>query len=180
MSNSDESMHWFAMSAPYQRELKAQHLLGKASIECFIPMCYKIVVQGGRKRRAWLPAISNLIFVHTTRPIIQQTKRFIPFLQYHTRPEEGRNVPIIVPDDQMDQFIKVSHTQAETLVYLTGEELKHLNKGTRVRILGGLFDGVEGTFVRVKGYRSKHVVVQIQGLIAVIIEVHPDLIEIID
>ena len=159
MPNIDDAMHWFAMSAPYHRELKAQHLLGKASVECFIPMCHKVVVRGSKKCRAWLPAISNLIFVHTTRPIIQQTKRSIPFLQFYTRPEEGR---------------------AESLVYLTGDELRHLDKGTRVRILGGLFDGVEGSFVRMKGYRSKRVVVQVQGLIAVMIEVHPDLVEKID
>lgn len=180
MPNLDDAMHWFAMSAPYHRELKAQHLLGKASVECFIPMCHKVVVRGDKKCRAWLPAISNLIFVHTTRPIIQQTKRSIPFLQFYTRPEEGRNVPVIVPDEQMDQFITVCRSQAESLVYLTGDELRHLDKGTRVRILGGLFDGVEGSFVRMKGYRSKRVVVQVQGLIAVMIEVHPDLVEKID
>ena len=39
-----------------------------------------------------------------------------------------------------------------------------------VRIVGGLFDGQEGVLVRVKGCRSKRVVVMVQGVIAVAIK----------
>ena len=43
----------------------------------------------------------------------------------------------------------------------------NLTKGTRVRIHGGQFNGLEGTFVKVKGARDKRVVVDISGVIVV-------------
>ena len=181
MEVAENTVCWFAMSAPYQKELEAQRLLERASIESFVPMCYKVMARNGKKHRAWLPAVSNLIFVRTTKPLIQETKRHIPFLQYLTRPESGRNIPIIVPDDQMTQFIAVCRSREEKLVYLTGDEVSRLGKGTPVRILGGVFDGVKGSFVRMKGCRSKRVVVQVQGIVAVVLaEVQPDLIEVIE
>lgn len=181
MSGVADGKLWFAMSAPYQNELRVQKILDRDSIESFIPMTYKVVMRHGKKHRAWLPAVSNLVFVHTTRAIIQETKKYIPFLQYLTCLDRGRNVPIIVPDVQMNQFISVCRSNEEKLVYLTSDELNRLGKGRHVRILGGTFDGVEGTFVRVKGCRNKRVVVQVQGLVAVVLaEVLPDLIEVID
>lgn len=176
-----DSKLWFAMSAPYQNELRVQRLLDKASIECFIPMCYKLILRHGKKFRTWQPAVSNLVFVRATRSVLQDAKRYIPFLQYHTRPENGRNIPITVPDEQMNSFMKVCRSHEEKFVYLTGDQISRLEKGIRVRVLGGIFDGVEGSFVRIKGCRKKRIVVQVQGLVGVMLaEVDTNLIEILD
>ena len=59
-----ETEVWFAMRATYRRELEAMHLLEKANIGCFIPMQYKISICRGRKVRALVPVIRNLVFVH--------------------------------------------------------------------------------------------------------------------
>ena len=66
----------------------------------------------------------------------------MPFLQYRTFPENGKNVPIVVPDNQMQQFIAVCETHNEQLMYLNPDEI-NIAKGTPVRIIGGTFDGVE-------------------------------------
>lgn len=61
---------WFAMSAPYSKELEAQILLQSYNIESFIPLCYKIIERkDGCKMRKLVPAIHNLIFVKTTNAI---------------------------------------------------------------------------------------------------------------
>ena len=39
-----------------------------------------------------------------------------------------------------------------------------------MRIVGGMFDGVEGTFVKVNKKRKKQVVVYVQGVAAVVID----------
>lgn len=36
--DADSQIVWFAMSAPYRRELKARDYLQAKGIECFIPM----------------------------------------------------------------------------------------------------------------------------------------------
>lgn len=177
---NEKKLVWFAMSAPYCKELEAQQLLEREDIESFVPLCYKIVKRrDGQKKRVLKPAIPNYIFVRTTRSILQEVKNRILFLQYLTRRENGKNIPIIVPDYQMEQFIRVINTYNENLVFLKPEEV-NLKKGTPVRIIGGPFDGIEGIFIKVKGHRNRRVVVQIEGITAVAIaEVTQDLIEVL-
>lgn len=177
---NEKKLVWFAMSAPYCKELEAQQLLEREDIESFVPLCYKIVKRrDGQKKRVLKPAIPNYIFVRTTRSILQEVKNRILILQYLTRRENGKNIPIIVPDYQMEQFIRVINTYNENLVFLKPEEV-NLKKGTPVRIVGGAFDGIEGIFIKVKGHRNRRVVVQIEGITAVAIaEVTQDLIEVL-
>lgn len=177
---NEKKLVWFAMSAPYCKELEAQQLLEREDIESFVPLCYKIVKRrDGQKKRVLKPAIPNYIFVRTTRSILQEVKNRILILQYLTHRENGKNIPIIVPDYQMEQFIRVINTYNENLVFLKPEEV-NLKKGTPVRIVGGAFDGIEGIFIKVKGHRNRRVVVQIEGITAVAIaEVTQDLIEVL-
>ena len=57
----------------------------------------------------------------------------------------------------------------------------NLAKGTRVRVIGGEFEGYEGVFVKVKGARDRRVVIAIQGVMAVAMAtIHPDLIQSIE
>ena len=86
---------------------------------------------------------------------------------------------IVVRDDEMQRFIRVVENFEEEITYLSPEEV-NIEKGTRVRIIGGNFDGVEGIFVKVKGKRNKRVVVMLDKLLAVVMaEVDLDLIEVI-
>lgn len=172
-----DTIQWFAMRATFCRELNAKQLLDDLNIETFVPMHYEIRIKNRRKSKVLVPVIHNLIFVHTTRPVIQEIKARVPYLQYITHPEEGRNTPIIVPDRQMEQFIAVCGTFDEQLIYLPPQEID-LTRGTRVRIHGGSFDGQEGVFMKVKGVRNKRLVIAIQGVIAVAtVVVHPELVE---
>ena len=79
---------------------------------------------------------------------------------------DGRNRPVVVPENQMRQFIAVCNTLNDKLLFLSPDEV-NLSEGTRVRIAGGTFDGVEGTFVRVEKGRQKKVVVMVEGITAV-------------
>lgn len=157
------------MSATFGRELKAKSFLEDKNIECFIPMRYEMVKDSKHvKSKKLVPALRNLIFVHTTKEKIQTEKSYLGYLHYLTKPENGRNVPIIVPEHQMQQFITVCDTYDDHLVYLSPDEIK-LDAGTSVRIIGSMFDGVEGIFVKVAGSRKKKVVVLVQGIAAVMV-----------
>ena len=159
-----ENLVWFAMSATYCRELKAKSFLESKSVECFVPMKYEIVKDRRRgKIKKLIPAIHNLIFVHTTKERIQTLKAGVEYLQYMTKPEGGRNIPIVVPDEQMQQFITTCNTHDEKLTFLSPDEVK-LSEGVDVKIIGGAFDGIVGKFVKVEGKRKKRVVVSVQGI----------------
>ena len=173
-----ESEVWFAMRATYRRELEAMHLLEKANFGCFIPMQYKISIRRGRKVRALVPVIRNLVFVHARPSEVQRFKSQITYLQYITDTRSGQK--IIIPDHDMQRFIAVAGTYNDHLLYFQPEEL-NLSKGTKVRITGGDFEGHEGVFLQVKGVRDRRVVIAIQGIIAVALAtIHPDLIEVIE
>ena len=168
------------MSAPYRRELRAKEYLDNKGVECFVPMKEALVERrDGTKSRKMVPAIHNLVFVHTTKERIKALKQGVNFLQYHTKPIAGKNVPIIVPDYQMQQFITVTTASNEALTYLRPEEVD-IKKGTKVRVHGGVFDGTEGYFVKVQGKRSRRVVMLIEGITAVALtEISTDFIEVI-
>ena len=163
------SSSWYAMSATFGRALKAKEYLESHSLRCFIPMKYEVVSVGRQgKERRLVPAINNLLFVYAERDQLQSLKSEVAYLQYLTRPEGGRRVPIVVPERQMEQFITVCDSYNEKLVYLNPDEI-NLAQGTPVQIVGGMFDGVEGTFVKVEGTRNRRVAVLVPGIAAVVI-----------
>lgn len=166
---SAEPIEWYAMSATFGRALKAKDFLESHSVRCFVPMKYEMVNDGkyGKKRQL-VPAISNLLFVNTTRNRIQSLKSKITYLQYLTRLEGTQRIPVVVPERQMEQFITVCNTYNEQLVYLKPEEI-NLGKGTPVQIIGGAFDGIEGTFIKIEGIRNRRVAVLVPGIAAVVI-----------
>ncbi len=178
-SRYDEPV-WYAMSAPYRNELKVQAVLrDKFSIETYIPLRCCVLTRGGRKVRRTLPAVSNLLFAHSTLRRLNEVKPFVPRMQFKTRTVGDSNRLIIVPDKQMEDFIRLTGTADDRTAYLLPEEVD-LKKGTRVRILGGPLDGVEGVFVKVKGVRNRRFLVSIPGLLSAATEISPDLLEVLE
>lgn len=178
MGEEQEKEIWFAMRATYRREMDAMRLLEKERLACFVPMQYKFSVKKGKKVRALVPVVHNLLFVHARPSEVKRVKALVTYLQYITDTRSGQK--IVVPDKQMQRFIAVSGTYDDQLLYFRPEEL-NLSKGTRVRITGGEFEGQEGVFLKVKGARDRRVVIEIQGVIAVAMAtIHPELIEVIE
>jgi transcription antitermination factor NusG len=174
-----ERQQWFVMCA-YKNEKKAEMKLGgKDGLEYFIPKCYAVRIYHGKKRKELVPIIPNLVFVHASRMEIQEFKKKHKILQYVMWEKSTGTDFVVVPDKQMEDFMKLAGRYEESVVYYKPEEI-NLQKGTRVRIHGGAFDGVEGVFVKVRGARSRRVVVLLEGIMAVTsAEISSDLIEIL-
>lgn len=172
-------IRWFVMSA-YKNEKKAEEALkGKDGLEYFIPKHYAVRVYHGMKSKRLVPVIPNLVFVHASRKQITDFKKNHNFLQFVMWEKSTGQEYIVVPDEQMDSFIKIASQYEETTVYYKPEEID-VRKGTRVCIHGGKLDGVKGMFMRVKGKRRRRVVVMLEGIMGISVEVHPDLIEVIN
>ncbi|MDE6217955.1 MAG: UpxY family transcription antiterminator [Muribaculaceae bacterium] len=174
-----DRLEWFAISAPFRRELQARDYLQAHGLECFLPMRYQLVDAGyGKKKRELRPAVPSMLFVRSQRAYLQQIKKGQSFIQYLTRPEGSRNVPIVVPEFQMKSFMRAIQNSLDSFLYFRPGEID-LRKGRRVRIIGGQLDGVEGVFMRVKGARTRRLVIMLEGLGAVAAEVSPDYVELI-
>ena len=153
------------MSATFNRSIQAKRLLDGMSAENFLPMRMEIKTIGRQKVKRLVPAVSNLIFVKGTEVEIQKIKDGLDYLQFICLKEGGRRKRIIVPDKQMEDFIRLTSESPEDTWIFTPEE-NNLAKGDKVRIHGGPFDGVEGTFVKVSGKRRKMVVVTIPTILS--------------
>ena len=154
------------MRATYGRNLMAQRALEALKLESFVPMRKRTTKVGRRIKTDMIPVVRDLIFVQGVREDVQDAKGKIPYLHYITLPAEGRNIPVEVPTEQMEQFMMVCNEMDDNSDILAGEEAC-FEVGERVRITGGAFKGCEGQLVKIEGKRLKRFVVAIEGVIAV-------------
>ena len=170
---------WYALSAPFQHELDAQKRLDNFKVRNYVPMHWVIKSVHGSKKRVLEPVIHNLIFAYATKSRIREIKLGYQYLQFKTGIREGRKFIVSVPEDQMEQFIRICDARSENVKFFEPGEL-NIPSGTKVRILGGDFTGIVGTFVSVRGSRSRKVIVQIPWVTTVVIaELTADLIEVL-
>ena len=169
-------VHWFPMRVTYGRELIIKEFLDKENIENFLPMHYAIVdTKDGPKRQA-VPAVSNLIFIRSTKVQLTRLKmydkRFEP-LRYMIRKLDIDNEQeiITVSDKSMDNFLKVAQLPSDDVFYLDINDHVLSNIGKRVLITAGPFVGVEGIVKRIR--RNKHVVIQLDDILAAAITYVP-------
>ena len=177
---------WYPMRVTYSRELKVKTELDRLGIENFVPMTYKIVesringTTGLRKdesselRRALVPAINNLIFVRLTQERISELKRtnevLEPLRYMMDRTASREHAIMTVRDREMENFMRVASRTDDSVMFLDEETIVG-KEGKRVRIMGGVFEGVEGVIRRVK--RCKRVVVELDGIASVAIAFVP-------
>lgn len=169
--------NWYAIRVTYNRELKVKRELDSKHIENFLPMTQRIVLRGERKIRELVPAIHNLIFIHIEAELLKVYKASTTLpIRYIMDRENNR--PLVVPENQMNNFIAVAGNTDEQLEYLNPDSVE-LKKGDKVRVTGGVFSGAEGYFVRIKG--DRRLVVTIKGIAAIATAfISPTLIEKID
>lgn len=174
--NKTTDICWYPLRVTYSRELLLKEVLDAEKIENFIPMHYEYIRHVDRKIRKLVPVVHNLVFVHASFACIDHIKRSVGSslsVRYIMDRETQR--PLTVPDSQMRSFIAVSGNYEEQIVYLD-PAITALQKGDRVRITGGIFEGVEGVILRVKG--DRRVSVCIKGVMAVATTyIHPSLME---
>lgn len=164
--------YWYALRVTYNREMIVKRYCDDRQILNFVPMDYKIRERDGVKTKKLEPVVHNLIFIKTTRFFINELKLKFP-IRYMMDHCTGN--PITIPELEMQHFMAVAGNPDQGIVYLNPDELK-LKIGTKVRITGGLFGGVEGTLVKVRN--NKRVVVEIKGVMVVATHyIHPSLLE---
>ncbi len=126
-----------------------------------------------------MPAITELVFVHASSNAIQEYKQHSKETIYWlTKPNGNRREKIVVPEKAMEDFIRVTEQAERSVTYFQPNEVI-LNKGDRILIHGGPFDGIEGILLKMKGKREKQIIVYIPDIIAAAISIKPKMIELI-
>lgn len=166
---------WYAMSSPYGRELQAVKALAPdTEVRTFLPMerYERMVGQKTRTRKITeRPVVRNLLFVNATSDKMHQLKQeHNTMLQFKVKPQIGGGyLPIIVPDKQMEDFMRLyNHVDTNALQFFCPEDMDqlHLRPNARVRIEDGIFAGIEGYYQQVKGAKGKRFIVKIENFMA--------------
>ena len=166
---------WYPMRVAYDRGdrvLAIRDALKARGIEHFLPMHWVWQEKkDGQRELNHRPLIASMIFVRDTRDHIIELKQLPGYepLRFYTRPsatEKDRREIFPIPDKQMADFIRVSSSGDERVVFL--EDTDYLRSvGQRVRVAEGKFAGVEGVVKRIKN--NKCVVVRLEGIATVAI-----------
>ena len=173
-----DPISWFPMRVTYSRELKVKAELDRLAIENFLPMTYKLVdADTENPHRELVPAINNLIFIHSSKDRISRLKSTNAVLQplryMMDRTAQQSHTIMTVPDAQMQNFMRVASKTDDSVMFLNDETV--LGKvGKHVLITGGVFNGVTGVIRRVK--RCKRVVVELEGIATVAIAFVPSVL----
>ena len=173
-----DPISWFPMRVTYSRELKVKAELDRLAIENFLPMTYKLLdADTENPHRDLVPAINNLIFIHSSKERISSLKSTNAVLQplryMMDRTAQQAHTIMTVPDAQMQNFIRVASKTDDSVMFLNDETVVG-KEGKHVLITGGVFDGVTGVIRRVK--RCKRVVVELEGIATVAIAFVPSVL----
>ena len=166
-----ETKQWYVLRVSYGRAEKANEILKVKGIETHLPLhtVYKEV--DGKRKKQRVPMLPNFLFVRTTLSILESLIKSSPdfrfisiyYDHFNTKPD-GKNPPLVVPANSMDNFIKLTSIDDEHILLI--DEINGIYKqGDFVRIIEGPFKGIEGRVTKITG--QKRVIVELPGLCSV-------------
>ena len=169
-----ENRKWYVLRCAGKQELKLRYELERFKFECFVPLLRRKKLRGTRRVIELYPAVAGVVFALLSEEELEKFRdsskiRFFPWKDCAT------DSYIIVSDREMRNFIGVTGTDNEQLIYLEPNPV-NWKKGQKVRVIAGPLKGYEGRFVRIKG--DRRIVVEIPGIIAVATGfIHPSFVE---
>jgi len=145
---------WYVLRASYGREDKARTQFLKKGLYAYIA------------QQEIHNLIPNILFVYMSDAeaanIIKSDPDFsyVTYYYNHFKEVQGKNPPLIVPNDEMENFIRITISRNEHIKLVQKEKCRFMSND-RVRITSGPFAGVEGYVARV--YRTTCVVTSLTG-----------------
>ena len=161
---------WFVLRVTYNRTQKAHGIISISDVQSYMPMHYVIKKEIGKKKRILQPLLPNLLFVYTTREVVNSIIKkkgdetsVLKFYLDKTKPleENGKHPPLTIPFIAMTNFIKATSTDNEHVRIVSPEQC-HYKSGDIVKVIDGEFEGVTGKVARIAG--QQRVVMEISGL----------------
>ena len=193
MMTARNSRQWYVLKCRRQilksrdilHELRKSHA---EDFEFFLPTRFVVEQVGGRRRRVEKAVAFNFAFVNCRYALLRQLVEdyaHLFLLQYRRMGQSdtpclAKDRLLVVPDAEMEMFMRTIGAYDGTVPALLPEEAD-LEKGDRVRIIGGQFDGVEGILVTRQGKDGGRVLVKVSEVMCVpTLEIEPEYIEVLE
>ena len=163
---------WYVLRASYGREDKASDYIVEDGTFVYIAKRYTRKTVKGKQKKVLETLIPNLLFVYTTEDKAEEYIKNTPalsFLTYYYNHFEiddyQKNPPLTVSCKEMENFIIATCNQSEHLKFVD-ETQCHFKGGETVKVIDGLFKGVEGRVARVSGQQRVVITLSQLGLVS--------------
>ena len=163
---------WYVLRASYGREDKASDYIVEDGTFVYIAKRYARKTVNGKQKKVLENLIPNLLFVYTSKEKAEEYVKNTPALSYLTYyynhfelDETQKNPPLTVSCKEMENFIIATCNKSEHLKFVD-EEQCHFKGGEIVKVVDGLFKGVEGRVARVSGQQRVIVTLSQVGLVS--------------
>ena len=163
---------WYVFRASYGREDKASDYIVEDGTYVYIAKRYVRKSVNGKQKKVLETLIPNLLFVYTTEDKAKEYVKDTPSLSYLTYyynhfelDDDQKNPPLTVTRKEMENFIIATCNNNEHLKFVE-EEQCHFKGGEIVKVIDGLFKGVEGRVARVSGQQRVIVTLSQVGLVS--------------
>ena len=163
---------WYVFRVSYGREDKASDYLVEDGTYTYIAKKMVEKYVEGKRKRYLQTLIPNLLFAYTTAKKAKEYVKDTPALSYltyyynHFELDENRkNPPLTISNEEMENFIIATCNQSEHLKLVT-ESQCHFKGGETVKVIDGMFKGVEGRVARVSGQQRVVLSLSNVGLIS--------------
>ena len=168
----DGNKYWYVFRSSYGREDKAMDYIVEDGTYVYIAKRHARKMVNGKQKIVLKSLIPNLLFVYTTVDKAEEYVKRTPalsFISYYynhfVQDEMGKNPPLTVSCKEMENFIIATCNMSEHLRFLD-ESQCHYKGGETVRVIDGLFKGVEGRVARVSGQQRVVISLSSIGLIS--------------
>ena len=163
---------WFVFRASYGREDKASDYIVEDGTFVYIAKRYVRKSVNGKQKSVLESLIPNLLFVYTTEEKAKEYVKNTPALSYLTfyynhfeLDDNQKNPPLTVSCKEMENFIIATCNKNEHLKFVD-ENQCHFKGGEMIRVIDGMFKGVEGRVARVSGQQRVIVTITNVGLVS--------------
>ena len=168
----DANKQWFVLRVSYGRIIKAKAFVEAKGLECYVPMRYKEIKKQGKKRISTEPLLPSFLFVHATAEQVEtllyeinvssdESKKLLSYYFDHTvhlQDNPERNPPLIIRDEAMDNFIRLTSINNPHIIPVTTEIIQY-KLGDMVIVTEGDFKDIHGRVARIAG--QQRVIVEI-------------------
>lgn len=168
---------WFIVYRSSGSLKNCREYLDQTGLEYFVPTTVKeeLSKDGREMVGVEVPVISNLVFIHTDRNILEVVNSIDFFRAPYKDHTTGR--PAVVDDNEMNRFMAVVNARKEGVLILR-DPFSKFAPMQKVRVRAGEFEGFEGRVVRI--LRDRKFVISLGTMAVAISGIHHTLLEPID
>ena len=176
----ESKREWFVMRDLHRghRAHLSYQLLAEKGYSTYTPTVKTIVRD--KTRKAYIverPYLPDLFFLNAQRSqLIALTNEPKCNFQFRYRYGVSPPAPMVVPDKQMDDFIRANKESEETRFFPVTDIPKSA-RNSPIRIIGGPLDGLEGLLLRTRGTKRKQLIIELPHFLAISVYVKDEYIE---